>query len=357
MSDRVDLSVPTSAVPAAAAVDAILTSLGLTTERMARALAAVRHSLPATPLLQSPSLSAAWHRPVYLKLEAVTATRSFKVRGALARVAELEAAGDVRPLLTASAGNHGLGVAHAGRLFGRPVTVYVPQQANQAKVDALRQEGATVVLGGRDYAEAAQHAEAASQTGAYAYVHPFDDPAVIAGQATIATEILAALPDVTAVIVPVGGGGLLGGIAAGLRRAGSQAHVYGVEPEGADAMSRSLAAHALITLPDVHTLADGLAPRHVAERTLALATHFVDGIALVSDASLLGAMHHLIVRERLLAEPSGSAAVAACLTGVLPMDTWGPHGSAGPVVLLVSGGNATEDLVRSALDSPMPALA
>ena len=330
-----------------------LAGLGLTVERMDRALRAVRRVLPPTPLLPSPILSDLQGCPVYLKVEAVTPTRSFKVRGALARVAELDAEGDTRPLLTASAGNHGLGVAYAGRISGRPVTVYVPEGANRAKVAALRAEGATVVAGGHDYAEAAERANQAAVSGGYAYVHPFDDPGVIAGQGTIATEILNALGKVAAIAVPVGGGGLLGGIAATLCLAGSRTRIYGVEAKGADAMARSRTAHTLITLESVDTIADGLAPRGVSARTLALAEHWVDDILLVDDPSLLAAMHHVLVRERLLVEPAGAAAVAACLQGLIPPGS-GTHADEGPCVLIVSGGNVTEDLLHKALLTPLP---
>lgn len=333
-----------------------LDRLGISPELMERARTTIRRYLPPTPLLESPLLSARAGRPVLLKVEGVTATRSFKLRGALVRVTELEAAGDTRPLLTASAGNHGLGVAYAGRLLGRPVTVYVPENANEAKVAALRQEGATVVASGKDYADAAAAADLRAARGLDAYVHPFDDPAVIAGQATVATEILDARPDVGAVVVPVGGGGLLGGIAAGLRRAGSPARIYGVEAQGADVMLRSWNEDALVTLEAVHTIADGLAPRRVSERTLALAKALTNGILLVPDDALLEAMHHLLVRERLLAEPSGSAAVAAFLRGLLPTDTSDLTDTPGngPLVLVVTGANVTDALLRSALAAPLP---
>lgn len=328
---------------------ALLERLGLTDARFEAAWQAVREAMPCTPLLQSANLSALAGRPVWLKVEGVTAVRAFKVRGALAKVAELDAEGRSGGLVTASAGNHGLAVAYAGRRAGRAVTVYVPATANPVKVAAIEVEGARVVRAGGDYQAASEAALAAVAEGRGAWVHPFDDPAVIAGQATLAREIAEALPDVRAVAVGIGGGGLAAGVAAELARRLPSARLVGVEMVGADSMQRSLTAGRLVALERVSTVADGLAPRVVSERTLALVAAFAERVLLLEDEALFPAVRWLVERERLLAEPSGAAPVGALLGGALRGE--------GPLVLVVSGANIAPADLRRALEAPLPALA
>lgn len=325
---------------------ALLEAEGLTDERFEAAWQAVRAAMPPTPLVPSPGLSARAGRPVWLKLEGVTPVRAFKVRGALAKVWELDAAGEKGGLVTASAGNHGLAVAYAGRLSGREVTVYVPEAANPVKVAAIRAEGATVVATGSDYQAASEVALEAVRRGRGLWVHPFDDPAVIAGQATVAREIAEALPEVRQVAVGIGGGGLAAGVGAWLARRLPEAHLVGVEMMGADSMLRSIAAGRVVALEKVSTIADGLAPRAVSERTRRLVGALAEAVLPLGDEALLGAVRWLVERERVLAEPSGAAVVGALLEGALAGE--------GVLVLVVSGANiAPADLVR-ALDAAMP---
>ncbi len=325
---------------------ALLAEEGLVDDRLERAWRAVRAAMAPTPLLPSPALERVAGRPVWLKAEGVTPVRAFKVRGALAKVAELDREGGRGGLVTASAGNHGLAVAYAGRLSGRSVTVYVPEAANPVKVAAIRAEGARVVAGGHDYQAAAEAAERAVEAGEGVFVHPFDDPAVIAGQATIAREIAEALPEAREVAVGVGGGGLAAGVGLGLGLWLEAARLVGVEMRGADSMLRSLAAGHVVTLERVATIADGLAPRAVSERTRRLVEAFAERVVPLDDQSLLPAVRWLLERERLLAEPSGAAVVAAALSGAL--------GGEGPLVLVVSGANLSPADLRGALGAPLP---
>jgi threonine dehydratase len=325
---------------------ALLESEGLTDSRFEAAWRAVRAAMPPTPLLPSPALSARAGRPVWLKLEGVTAVRAFKVRGALSKVAELDAAGESGGLVTASAGNHGLAVAYAGRRSGRAVTVYVPAGANPVKVAAIRAEGATVVESGADYQAAAEAALDAVRQGRGLWIHPFDDAAVIAGQATVAQEIAQALPETRQVAAGIGGGGLASGIAAGLARLLPAARLVGVEMVGADSMLRSLAAGHVVTLDKVSTMADGLAPRAVSERTLRLVGTLAEAVVPLEDDALPGAVRWLVERERVLAEPSGAAVVAALLAGLVKGE--------GPLVLVISGANVSPSDLRRALDSALP---
>lgn len=318
----------------------------LSPERLAAAYEAVRRVFPPTPLVESGSLSLHLGRPVWLKLESVTPIRAFKVRGAIAKAAELAASGQPGGLVTASAGNHGLAVAFAGRRLGRPVTVFVPAQANPVKVAAIRAMGAEIVAGGRTYQDlAGQGIPFAERTGGV-WIHPFDDPAVIAGQASVGREIAEALPEVAQVVVPVGGGGLAAGIAAALRQHAPGAELVGVQMDGADAMLRSIAEGRVVTLDAVRTVADGLAPGTVSERTLHIVGAAAGAMVRLDDEELFPAMRLLLERERVLAEPSGAAAVAALASGKV-------HGR-GPVVAVVTGANVTMEHLARVLATPLP---
>lgn len=332
-------------LPGAGEEAAFLAAQGLTLRRLRAAWRAVRAAMPPTPLLESPDLSRRLGRPVWLKAEVATPVRAFKVRGAVAKVAELRARNEAGGLVTASAGNHGLAVAWAGRRAGLPVTVYVPRGANPVKVAAIAALGAEVCRTGIDYQEAAEAAEECARRTGKRLAHPFDDPAVIAGQATVGREIACSLPDVAEVAVAVGGGGLAAGVGAALALWAPAARVVGVEMRGADSMLRSLAAGHVVALERVHTVADGLAPRAVSERTLRTVARYARVLPL-EDESLYPAMRWLVERERLLAEPSGAATVAAALEGLLAGE--------GPLVLVVSGANVTPADLARALAAPLP---
>jgi threonine dehydratase len=279
---------------------------------------------------------------VWLKLEQLQHSGSFKARGACNR---LFAVGDEAlraGVVTASGGNHGLGVAWAARRRGAQATVYLPEKAPQSTVARLDELGAKVVRHGRDWDDAwAVAAEQAEASGAL-LVHPFEDAEVIAGQGTIGLELLEQLGRIDVAVIAIGGGGLIGGIALALKSLAPSLRVVGVEPTGATAMKDSLAAGRLVALERVDTIAGTLAPRSVGPNTLALAARYVDEVVLVSDDELRASMRRLWQEARLLVEPAGAAAVAAV--------TGGHVATAGKrVAILVCGANFDPAMAAAAL--------
>ncbi len=307
-----------------------------------RAAAALEPHLPATPLQRSPAFSQETGARVHLKLESFQPIRAFKVRGALNRVMHIPEDDRSRGVITASAGNHGMGVAYAAAEFGLRATVFVPVAANPHKVEAIKRLGAQVVAAGANYGGAYGAAVAAQEKSHATFVHAYEDPHVIAGQGTIGLEILAQLPAVDTVIVPIGGGGLVGGIAMYLKQKKPGVRVVGVEPAGADAMSRSLAAGRVVTLERVETIADGLAASAPGELTLGLAQRYVDEVVIVQEEEMLRAMRLLFEWEHVLSEAAGAAAAAALLhPGMLRTGE--------NAVVLVSGANVSDEIMLRAL--------
>lgn len=310
----------------------------------------LRPYLPFTPLQPSSAFTAKVGCPVHLKLETVQPIRSFKVRGALHKLLRTHPEERAAGVVTASAGNHGQGVAYAARTFGVPATVFVPDGANPLKVEAIGRLGGTVVHHGRSYQDAYLEAvRAQAETGA-TFVHAYDDPDVVAGQGTVAVELLGdqadrpALPEFDTVVVPVGGGGLISGIALYCKARIPGVRVVGVEPTGADALTRSLEAGEITTLDRVQTVADGLAASAPGRLTYELAARHVDTMLRVEDDELLRAIRLLFEWEHVLAEPAGAAAVAALLSRYRPAP--GER-----IVAIVSGANVTRDVMLRALQS------
>ena len=309
-------------------------------ERAARHL---RDHLQPTPLQHSQAFSDQAGCRVYLKLESVQPVRSFKLRGALNKLMQLAPERRAPGVITASAGNHGLGVAYAAREFGVPATVYVPEAANPYKVQAIKRLGARVVAAGRTYSEAYAAALAEQvETGA-TFVHAYDDPDVVAGQGTIALELLEDLEELDTVIVPIGGGGLIGGISLYLKSRRPPIRVIGVEPARADAMRRSLQAGRIVTLERVDTIADGLAASAPGQLTLDLAQRYVDDVVTVEEDEMVKAIRLLFEWEHLLAEPAGAAALAALVKGRWPRNE--------RMVVIVSGANVTDEVLLRALQT------
>jgi threonine dehydratase len=310
-------------------------------EAAARDLAAY---LAPTPLQYSRAFTDKARCYVHIKIESIQPIRAFKVRGALTKVMRLHPEERSASVITASAGNHGQGVAYAAGVFKIPATVYVPETANQLKVEAIRRLGAQVVPAGRNYNDAYLEALRQRELSGATFVHAFDDPDVIAGQGSIAVELLRDLEDVDTVLVPVGGGGLIGGISLYLKEKRPQVKVIGAEPAGADGMRRSLEAGHIVTLDRVNTIADGLAASAPGKLTFELARRYVDEVVLVQEDEMLRAIRLMFEWEHLLAEPAGAAALAALLY----------HYSAGPnekVVVLLSGANITDEVMIRALKS------
>ena len=307
-----------------------------------RAATALRAYLPPTPLQHSRAFTEKARCHVYLKIESIQPIRAFKVRGALNKLVRMTQDQRAAGVITASAGNHGLGVAYAAAAFDTPATVYVPETANQFKVEAIRRMGARVVAAGRNYNGAYMEALSAQTEGGATFVHAYDDGDVIAGQGTIATELLSDLADFDTVLVPVGGGGLIGGIALYLKSRNPGIKVIGVEPVGADGMYRSLKAGSIVTLDRVGTIADGLAASAPGKLTFELAQRYVDEVLLVEETEMLRAIRLLFEWEHLLAEPAGAAAMAALLYRHRPV----PNEK---VVVILSGGNVTDEVFLRAL--------
>jgi threonine dehydratase len=283
-----------------------------------------------TPVLRSTSLGERWGVRLDLKAELFQRTGSFKPRGALNKVLSLPAAERARGVITLSAGNAGAAVAFAAASVGVPGTVVMPTTAVPAKVAACRAYGADVVLTDGDLVDT--YLATVAETGRTP-VHPFDDPAVVAGTGTIGLEIAEDVPDVEVVLVPVGGGGLISGIATALAALSPGTRVIGVEPETADVMTRSLQAGGPVRMPEVRSVADGLAAPMTGQVTVDHVRRYVERVVRVSDEDILRALALAVSRTKLLMEPSAAAPLAALMTGVLEL----PPGTR--VVSVASGGN------------------
>ncbi|HLN60421.1 MAG TPA: threonine/serine dehydratase [Symbiobacteriaceae bacterium] len=313
----------------------------LTVGDFRRAEAVVRRFFPATPVVSAPRLSDRVGAPVSLKLECFTPIRTFKIRGALNKVQALAEAGVAGGVITASAGNHGLAVARAAREFGRPATICVPDGANPQKKALIEAEGARVVEHGVDYQAAFENCVRIGQEEGLALVHAYDDPHVIAGQGTVALELVDSGLPFDTVIMGIGGGGLIGGVAAALKALAPGVRIIGVQPEGADSMLRSVKAGQIVELEKVATIADGLGARKPGVHTLPLTQQHVDGLLSVSDDDLWAAMRFLLHEERIVAEPAGAAGVAAMLR-------YGAR-DLGRTVALVSGANIADAVFQQIL--------
>ena len=288
--------------------------------------------LRPTPTVASRFLSELTGCAVYLKEENLQRGGSFKLRGALNRLLTLPAAERQRGVITASAGNHGQGVAIAAGIVGCRATVVMPLSAPLAKVEATRGYGARVVLHGASYDDAHEHAHRLAATRGLVYVPAFDDLAVMAGQGTVALEMLAAVPDLEALVVPVGGGGLIGGMATVAKAHEPPPRVFGVQAAGAAAAVAAFHTGRLQPTPDVHTFADGIAVKAPSALTLAQLRACVDDVVTVSDDWIAEAVVLLMERTKQVVEGAGAAGLAALLAGRLPLE-------GARVGVVLSGGN------------------
>lgn len=292
-----------------------------------------------TPLVESPALSKRFGREIYLKLECFQPIRVFKIRGAYNKISQLESG----KIVAASSGNHGLAVSYSSHLLGKECTVVIPETVVKEKADAIAEYRAEVVRFGKYHSERESKAlEISNRTGA-AFVHPFNDFDIIAGQGTCGLEIAEQLGEFDSVIVPVGGGGLISGISIAIKGLRPSSKVYGVEPKGASKMQMSLRAGKAVKLEAPQSIADGLIPSSVGDLTLEACQRNVDGMLSVSDDDILSAMQLLIHDAHIFPEPSGSAPLAA-LINEHNSNQFGKR-----VVLVISGGNVSIDLVRRLL--------
>jgi threonine dehydratase len=294
-----------------------------------------RRSLEAiaarTSLERSRALSQIVGGEVFLKCENLQRTGSFKIRGAFNRIGRLDEEERSAGVVAASAGNHAQGVALAASLSGIAATVFMPSAAALPKVEATRRYGAEVMLGGKDFGAAAEAAARhAEQTGAV-FVHPFDHPDVIAGQGTIGYEIVEQLESAATVVVPVGGGGLISGIAAALKGLKPSVRVVGVQSSGAAAFPSSLEKGEPVTLEHMTTIADGIAANRPGDLTFLHVSELVDEVVTVTDDGIAEALLFSAERMKLVLEPAAAAGVAAAMEG--------KGGLVPPVVVVLSGGN------------------
>jgi threonine dehydratase len=267
-----------------------------------------------TPLLGSATLGRLTGTSLALKAENLQRTGSFKARGALNAVLQLSPEQRACGIVTLSAGNHGQGLAYAAAMVGVRCVVFMPETAVPTKVDAIRGYGAEARFA-PSMGEVFAAMEAYRATHGLHFVHPFADPAIIAGQGTVGLEILDDWPEVETIVVCVGGGGLLAGVALAVKARRPDVRIVGVEPEGAAAVHRSLAAGRPVTLERIETIADGLAAPFAAALSQAIIERHVDDVVLVGDDEIVTALRLILERSKLLVEPAGAAAVAALLSG------------------------------------------
>lgn len=296
-----------------------------------------------TPLERSKSFSTMSDADVYLKLENFQTTGSFKVRGAYYKIKNLSPEEAAKGVLCASAGNHAQGVAYAASSLGVKSTVFMPVFAPPLKVIATRAYGADVVLIGDTFDDAFNAAIEFGKKSGATFVHPFDDPYIIAGQGTIGLEIFEQLREVEDVIVPIGGGGLIAGIAIALKQLNPRIRVIGVEAEGAQSMKVSMEKGEPITLNSANTIADGIAVKSPGKLTFEVTRKLVDELVVVNDAEMARAAYLLLQRAKILTEPSGVAAMAAVL--YQKANTKGRK-----VVPIISGGNANMSILEQILE-------
>lgn len=286
-----------------------------------------------TPLLSSRALGERAGLDVWLKTENLQKTGSFKPRGVFNKVLQLPTDARAAGIVTASAGNNGQAVAYVAAHEHIPGFVVMPEHANRSKVAAVREYGSEAILHGAVWDDAFARSIALAKEKRLTYVHPFKDRQIMAGQGTIALEILEDLPDIGAVLIPIGGGGLIGGVATAMKLSRPDVRVIGVEPEGAANLRTSHDAGRPMDLETVRTIADGLATKRTDPEMFETIERSVDDYVTVSDEAMVDAIRFLLERTKLLAEVSGAATTAALLAGAAQL----PPGT--KTVAIVSGGN------------------
>lgn len=316
----------------------------VTLDAIHQASQAIGRVIRRTPVLDVAQSSAP---PLWLKCENLQLAGAFKIRGALNMIGRLDQSSSHRGVITYSSGNHGRAVALAAKLAGIPATVVMPTTAPPIKVGSVNDLGADVILEGTTSADRKERAEREARERNQTIIPPFDHEWIIAGQGTIALELVEQCPNLSEVFVPVGGGGLLSGIAAGIKQLKRSIRVIGVEPAGAAKMTASLAAGHPVTLAKSASIADGLLPVRPGDLTFAHVREFVDEVVTVEDSSIASTVGWLFLEGKLVVEPSGAAACAA-LTRARETGK-----SRGPAVAIVSGGNiAASDLASFCAPHP-----
>lgn len=309
-------------------------------DQIAEASERIKRHVRETPVVHSPALSEATGADVWLKCENMQVTGSFKVRGATNRLLTLPEAVRRRGVVTASSGNHGIGVSHAGHALGIPVTVYVPDFVSLAKLGAMKRLGANVVVFGTDGLDSEIEARRVADAEGQAYVSPYNDLAVVAGQGTVAIELRKQLGDIDTLVVAVGGGGLIGGMAAVLKGHDPRVRVIGAQPANSRVMAESIRAGHVVEIPSLPTLSDGTAGGvELDSVTFDLCRDLVDEWVEVPEPEIALAMRHSVEVEHMLSEGSAGVALAAAQRSV----------SRGRVVVVLCGANVSADRLKSVL--------
>ena len=291
------------------------------------------HAIVSKVALRTPLLPLKFcDRPdTWVKCENLQRTGAFKIRGAFHRISKLPKS--CKGVTASSSGNHAQAVALAARMRGLPACIVMLDQSVPQKIEGTKSYGAEVILGGTDSVVITERAQREAAERGYVFIPPFNDPDIIAGQGTVGLEIVQDFRGVKSVIVQIGGGGLSSGVMTAVKESNPKIKVFGVEPAGAAKMRAALDAGKVVTLPSVNTIADGLKPTRVSELTLDHVGRYADDVVSVSDEEILSATRHLVLKEKLVVEPSGATALAAVLAGRLKLPK-------GPAVAILSGGNA-----------------
>jgi len=315
-----------------------LSKLGLADVAVARER--IRGAIPVTPLITALGLRDRIAGLLHIKLESLQRTGSFKDRGALNRMLDLTAEERQRGVVTASAGNHAQAVAYHGARLGVPVQVVMPEHTPLIKVSNTERFGAGVHFYGATLSESMVEATRMREEKGYVFVHAFDDERVIAGQGTVGLELLEQLPELTAVVVPIGGGGLISGIAIALKEQKPDIRIFGVEADVAASALASRRAGKVVKIESRETIADGIAVKQIGELTFPIIERYVDEIVSVSEEEIAHAVHSLLENEKLVAEGAGAVALAAILAGRLPLEP------SDVTAMVLSGGNIDVNLLE-----------
>lgn len=316
--------------------------IAVTIADIEKAKAALQGVIHHTTLDKSNTFSALTGKEIYLKLENLQKTGSFKIRGAYNKIANLTPEEKAHGVIAASAGNHAQGVAYGASQAGIKATIVMPEIAPLAKITATRGYGAEVVLAGGVYDEAYNRAVQLQTETGQTFIHAFNDQNVIAGQGTIGLEIVQDLEDVDAIVVPVGGGGLLAGIAVAVKERAPHVKVYGVQAQGAPAMYMSKKAHTLKTTKDAETFADGIAVKVPGDVTFALIDKYVDDMVVIDDEATASTILMLLERAKLMVEGAGAVSLAAVLNDKIP--------AKGKIVSVISGGNVDVNFISRIIE-------
>ena len=305
----------------------------LTLDKVYHARYVLHEAIRQTDMIYSPVISEESGCAVYLKTENLQITGSFKVRGAYYKISQLNDQDKSRGVIACSAGNHAQGVALAAKKFGIKSIICMPDGAPISKVEATKSYGAHVILVPGVYDDARNEAERLKVEKGYTFIHPFNDEDVIAGQGTIGLEIIDQLKDVDVIVVPVGGGGLASGLAFAVKSLNPKIKIYGVQSSGAPSMLNSLEHHKIECLPNVSTIADGIAVKEPGTLTFELCSKYLDGITTVTDDQVSAAILALIEKQKMIAEGAGAVGLAAIMFGKIP------NIKGKKVCCLISGGN------------------